>query len=88
MGGSSCGRSRGQQAACLRNTVSLRTFFVPLCRTQELMQQASWNLCPAGDSRGCYWGTDQAFEQLTGSASVVVPDVPDGGWQTQAVFRA
>lgn len=43
------------------------------------MQQASWNLCPAGDSSGCYWSSDQTFEQLTGSVSVVVPDVPDGG---------
>lgn len=51
----------------------------PCCSVQELMQQASWNLCPAGDSSGCYWAADQTFEQLTGSTTVAVPDVPDGG---------
>lgn len=44
----------------------------------ELQRQASWNLCPAGDSSGCYWEKDHAFEQLAGSTSIVVPDVPDG----------
>ena len=45
---------------------------------QELISQASWNLCPEGDSSGCYWGSDQAFDKLAGSTSVTVPDVPDG----------
>lgn len=79
----------------------LRASHAPLCDThdlplclrprcaakQELMQQASWNLCPAGDSSGCYWSSDQTFEQLSGSTSVVVPDVPDGGWQPASVLR-
>lgn len=52
---------------------------LPRHGVQELMQQASWNLCPAGDSSGCYWSIDQTFEQLAGRMSVVVPDVPDGG---------
>ena len=45
---------------------------------QGLMNQASWNLCPAGDSSGCYWTEDQSFEQLSGSTTIIVPDVPDG----------
>ena len=60
-------------------TQCLRLSAMPPRCQQELMQQASWNLCPAGDSSGCYWSSDQTFEQLTGSVSVVVPDVPDGG---------
>ena len=44
----------------------------------DLLAQAAWNLCPAGDASGCYWAADQPFEQLAGAASIVVPDVPDG----------
>lgn len=49
------------------------------------MSTASWNLCPEGDSAGCYYAADQAFDQLAGSTRVVVPDVPDGAGHWEAV---
>ncbi len=44
----------------------------------ELMNQASWNLCPQAGFGGCYWADDQPFDRLAGSITHVVPDVPDG----------
>lgn len=49
----------------------------------ELMQQASWNLCPSdGAPHGtdCYYTTDQTFDRVEGEFRVEIPDVPDGQW--------
>jgi len=52
---------------------------------QELMQQASWNVCPKvgtkpAFSRGCYFEQDNTFTSLSGSYTKVITDLPDGVW--------
>ena len=50
----------------------------------ELMQQASWNLCPAdGAPHGmdCYFDEAQRFASIKGETHVVLDDVPDGKWE-------
>lgn len=55
----------------------------------ELLSQASWNVCPSGGwvmsatSSSCYFASDQTFDRLAGSTSVVIPDCPDGNWVLQ-----
>jgi hypothetical protein len=48
----------------------------------DLLQQSLWNLCPfvTPYSPQCYYNTDNAFTQLTGSASFPIIDSPDGKW--------
>lgn len=49
----------------------------------ELMQQASWNLCPrfgAPHGTDCYYPEDQTFDRIEGEVSIEIPDVPDGQW--------
>lgn len=48
---------------------------------QELLSQATWNLCPvSGVPSGiaCYYSEDQTFTQLTGNQKIVISDCPDG----------
>lgn len=49
---------------------------------QELMRQASWNLCPQHIqySSGCYADRDATFGSIAGSSSTHMPDLPDGDW--------
>jgi hypothetical protein len=49
---------------------------------QDLMDQASWNLCPQQTpfSGDCYFDTDQQFESITGEQHVTIDDAPDGSW--------
>ncbi|KAK9819873.1 hypothetical protein WJX72_003501 [[Myrmecia] bisecta] len=49
----------------------------------ELMNQASWNLCPtsgAPHGTACYYDTDQQFSLLSGEVHTTVTDMPDGDW--------
>ena len=49
----------------------------------ELMQQASWNLCPrygAPHGTDCYYTSDRKFDRVQGEIHLEVPDVPDGQW--------
>jgi hypothetical protein len=49
---------------------------------QELMRQASWNLCPQDIqyNAACYADPDNTFSSITGSSSSPMPDLPDGDW--------
>lgn len=49
---------------------------------QELMRQASWNLCPQAIqyNTACYADPDITFNTLAGSSSSPMPDLPDGVW--------
>eukprot|EP00192_Tetraselmis_astigmatica_P001702 CAMPEP_0117652658 /NCGR_PEP_ID=MMETSP0804-20121206/2750_1 /TAXON_ID=1074897 /ORGANISM="Tetraselmis astigmatica, Strain CCMP880" /LENGTH=1606 /DNA_ID=CAMNT_0005458731 /DNA_START=90 /DNA_END=4910 /DNA_ORIENTATION=+ len=49
----------------------------------ELMQQASWNLCPlngAPHGTDCYYPTDRQFDRISGEVHLEINDVPDGNW--------
>mmetsp|Transcript_27128 Transcript_27128/g.48350 ORF Transcript_27128/g.48350 Transcript_27128/m.48350 type:complete len:1606 (-) Transcript_27128:382-5199(-) len=49
----------------------------------ELMQQASWNLCPrngAPHGTDCYYTSDQSFDRVEGEVHLEISDVPDGNW--------
>ncbi|GIL76287.1 hypothetical protein Vretimale_5865 [Volvox reticuliferus] len=48
----------------------------------DLMQQASWNLCPVTTpySNDCYFDTDVSFESLSGEQHYTLDDTPDGDW--------
>ncbi|PNH05688.1 hypothetical protein TSOC_008032 [Tetrabaena socialis] len=48
----------------------------------DLMQQASWNLCPLDTaySTDCYYDTDKTFERLAGVQNLFIDDAPDGQW--------
>eukprot|EP00873_Tetraselmis_striata_P015466 jgi/Tetstr1/435730/TSEL_024629.t1 len=49
----------------------------------ELMQQASWNLCPrdgAPHGTDCYYPSDQKFDRVEGEVHLEISDVPDGEW--------
>jgi hypothetical protein len=54
---------------------------VVLC-LQELMQQASWNLCPQDIqyNADCYDDPDNKFASSSGSLTKYMPDLPDGDW--------
>lgn len=49
---------------------------------QELMRQASWNLCPQAIqyNTACYADPDNTFNSISGSSSSPMPDLPDGDW--------
>jgi hypothetical protein len=49
---------------------------------QELMRQASWNLCPQDIqyNTACYADRDKTFNAIAGSTSSPMPDLPDGDW--------
>ena len=49
---------------------------------QELMRQASWNLCPQDIqyNTACYADPDNTFNAIAGSTSSPMPDLPDGDW--------
>ncbi len=53
---------------------------VVLCHVQELMAQATWNLCPldGAPNSSCYYASEQSFTQLSGTSTTVLSDVPDG----------
>ncbi|PNW70325.1 hypothetical protein CHLRE_17g715300v5 [Chlamydomonas reinhardtii] len=48
----------------------------------DLMQQASWNLCPLATaySSDCYFDADKEFDRLSGVQNFVLDDAPDGDW--------
>ncbi|GIL44962.1 hypothetical protein Vafri_2402 [Volvox africanus] len=48
----------------------------------DLMQQASWNLCPVSTpySSDCYFDTDVTFDRLSGEQHYTLDDAPDGDW--------
>ncbi|EFJ46305.1 hypothetical protein VOLCADRAFT_93448 [Volvox carteri f. nagariensis] len=48
----------------------------------DLMQQASWNLCPVSTpySSDCYYDSDINFERLSGEQHFTLDDAPDGEW--------
>jgi hypothetical protein len=48
----------------------------------DLMNQASWNLCPINGTPAsdCYYDQDVQFNQLSGEQHVSIDDVPDGYW--------
>eukprot|EP00883_Tetradesmus_obliquus_P001212 jgi/Sobl393_1/11292/SZX78320.1 len=48
----------------------------------ELMQQASWNLCPRDIqyNADCYDDPDNKFASISGSLTKYMPDLPDGDW--------
>ncbi|WIA39913.1 hypothetical protein OEZ86_013355 [Tetradesmus obliquus] len=48
----------------------------------ELMQQASWNLCPQDIqyNADCYDDPDNKFASISGSLTKYMPDLPDGDW--------
>lgn len=52
------------------------------CVLQELMQQASWNLCPQDIqyNADCYDDPDNKFASISGSLTKYMPDLPDGDW--------
>lgn len=55
-------------------------------KCQDLMTQASWNLCPKGGAphgKDCYYQSDQKFVSLKGEVHAILHDVPDGQWQIQ-----
>ncbi len=56
--------------------------FPPL---QELMSQASWNLCPVSIAYNsdCYYDKDQTFSSIQGEVHVSITDAPDGQWDLQ-----
>jgi hypothetical protein len=49
---------------------------------QELMQQASWNLCPQDIqyNADCYDDPDNKFASISGGLTKYMPDLPDGDW--------
>jgi hypothetical protein len=53
-----------------------------LLPSQELMRQASWNLCPQAIdyNTACYDNPDNSFSTISGSLSKHMPDLPDGDW--------
>lgn len=62
---------------CLKQYVSGRVVL------QELMRQASWNLCPHDIqyNTACYADPDVTFSSIAGSSSTPMPDLPDGDWE-------
>ncbi|KAG2493793.1 hypothetical protein HYH03_008013 [Edaphochlamys debaryana] len=48
----------------------------------DLMQQASWNLCPVATaySTDCYFDSDVEFDRLSGVQNYAIDDTPDGQW--------
>ncbi|MEW5311378.1 MAG: hypothetical protein WDW38_003099 [Sanguina aurantia] len=53
---------------------------------RDLMQQASWNLCPNGNSAyatSCYFATDNTFGTISGEQHYVLNDAPDGNWDLE-----
>lgn len=50
------------------------------------MQQASWNLCPNGNSAyatSCYFAADNTFGTISGEQHYVLDDAPDGNWDLE-----
>ncbi|GLC33126.1 hypothetical protein PLESTB_000367500 [Pleodorina starrii] len=50
--------------------------------SSDLMQQASWNLCPVSTpySSDCYFDSDVTFDRLSGEQHYTLDDAPDGEW--------
>lgn len=50
--------------------------------SSDLMQQASWNLCPVETdfSSDCYYSPDNSFDRLSGDYHYTIDDCPDGSW--------
>lgn len=62
--------------------VYLLTVWTLNSHAQELMRQASWNLCPKDIqyNTACYADPDNTFSSIAGSSSSPMPDLPDGDW--------